>query len=186
MEKVILGLDPGTVRTGFAVMNKKNKISLLDFGVLSAPAKKPLTQRLLVIGKKLEDIYKQYSVSDTAIEQVFFGKNPDSAFKLGQAFGICVYQAMCFKSLVCPYAARYIKQSITGFGSADKQSVKNFVLNILGIKQDEILSDATDAMAVALCHIYQVEKPSLALPESGSSLKSGFSRNGSSLRRKTL
>ena len=162
MAEIIVGLDPGTVRTGFAVATwEKNKFSLLDFGVLSAASYEPLEQRLFVIGEGLKKIYQQYSVSDTAIEQVFFGKNPDSAFKLGQIFGLCVYQAICAGSSVFPYAARYVKKSITGSGSADKKAVQTFVLIIFGVKTDKVVNDATDALAVALCHIYQKQNPNL-------------------------
>ena len=160
MAEIILGLDPGTVKTGFAVVTmEENKFSLLDFGVLSVPSGKPLEKRLFIIGQKLKAVYQQYSVVDTAIEQMFFGKNPDSAFKLGQIFGLCVYQAVCADSHIFPYAARYIKKSVTGSGRADKKAVQTFVLNIFKVKTDE--TDATDALAVALCHIYQKQNPNL-------------------------
>lgn len=151
---IVLGLDPGTVRTGFAVVKiiEKNKFSLLNFGVLCVKACSPLEQRLLEIGRGLEKIYQQYSVSETAIEQVFFGKNPSSAFKLGQVFGLCVYQAQRAGSSVFPYAARYIKKAVTGSGRADKKAVQIYVCNIFGIKQDTAVSSsavAPDVLAVA-------------------------------------
>ncbi len=167
---IVLGLDPGTVRTGFAVVKvktEKNNFSLLNSGVLCVEASCPLEQRLLIIGRGLEKIYQQYAVSDTAIEQVFFGKNPNSAFKLGQVFGLCAYQAQRAGSAVFPYAARYIKKAVTGSGSAAKKAVQIYVLNIFGIKQDTAVSssvkttDATDALAVALCHIYETQIPNL-------------------------
>ena len=174
MAEIILGLDPGTVRTGFAVATvEKNKFSSLDFGVLSAPSGKPLEQRLFIIGKKLEKIYQQYSVSDTAIEQVFLGKNPDSAFKLGQVFGLCVYHAICADSSIYPYAARYVKKSITGSGNADKKAVQTFVLNIFGMKISELINDATDALAVALCHIYQKQNLNLQSLSSSVQMEAG-------------
>ncbi len=174
MAEIILGLDPGTVRTGFAVVTmEKHKFSLLDFGVLSVSSSKPLEQRLFIIGKKLEKIYQQYSVSDTAIEQVFLGKNPDSAFKLGQIFGLCVYQAICAQSSIWPYAARYVKKSVTGSGRADKKAVQTFVLNIFGVEMNEMVNDATDALAVALCHIYQKQNPNLQFLSSSVQINTG-------------
>ena len=174
MTEIILGLDPGTVRTGFAVVTmEKYKFSLIDFGVLSATSDRSLEERLFIIGEKLEKIYQQYSVSDTAIEQVFFGKNPDSAFKLGQIFGLCVYQAIRAGSSVCPYAARYIKKSVTGAGSADKKAVQTFVLNIFGVKMNNVVNDATDALAVALCHIYQKQNPNLQFLSSSVQINTG-------------
>ena len=162
--KIILGLDPGTVRTGFALVDMPEKgesLSLLDLGVLSAPASATLEERLLIIGRALQELYQQYSISDTAIEQIFVGKNPDSAFKLGQIFGICVYQAAYSGSEVFSYAARYVKKSVTGKGSADKKTVQTFVLNIFGRRMDKTPEDATDALAVALCHTYQKQSPVL-------------------------
>ena len=132
------------------------RVSLLEMGVFCADSHWKLEQRLVVIGRELEKIYRERSVSETALEQVFFGKNPDSAFKLGQIFGLCVYQAIGSGSSLSAYAARYVKQAVTGSGRADKQAVRAFVLNIFKMEDtDEITHDATDALAVALCHIYR-------------------------------
>ncbi len=155
---VCLGLDPGTVRTGFALVAVTGQsFSLLDMGVLKAKGHKPLEQRLLILGEALTRLYEKYGISDTAVERVFLGKNPDSAFKLGQAFGLCVYQAVCHGSAVFSYPARYVKQAVTGSGRADKEMVKNFALNIVGLKERAFEMDATDALAVALCHIYELK-----------------------------
>ena len=170
---LVLGLDPGTIRTGYAIVTvKKNKFSLKKFGVLSASPRFSLEKRLYVIGQDLEKLYRQYSVSDTAIEQVFVGKNPNSAFKLGQIFGICVYQATCSGSDVFSYAARYIKQSVTGSGRADKEAVQTFVMNIFKIKISKS-TDAADALAVALCHIYQKQNPNLQFLSSFVQMEAG-------------
>ena len=175
---IVLGLDPGTVRTGFAIVDiEPDSFSLLKFGVLSTDPKKPVEQRLMVIGQKLERIYQQHTISDTALEKVFFGKNPDSAFKLGQVFGICTYQAISAGSKVYPYAARYIKQSVTGSGNADKKAVKTFVLNIFKVKESTIASDATDALAVALCHIYQKQNTNLHSLSSSVQIKTGINHD---------
>ena len=172
--KLVLGIDPGTIRTGFAIVGvEKDKFSVVKFGVLSASTNQPLEQRLLSIGKEIENIYKQHSISETAIEQIFFGKNPDSAFKLGHIFGLCVYQAIRSGSLVFPYAARYIKKSVTGSGNADKQAVQTFVLNIFGIPPNQLMSDSTDALAVALCHIYQKQNPQLQNVSSSGQIEIG-------------
>lgn len=156
MSHIILGIDPGTIRTGFAVISmNQDQFSLLEFGVLSTITSKPLEQKLLIIGRGLENLYKKYSISDTAIEQIFVGKNPNVSFKLGQVFGLCSYKAACANSKVFSYAARYIKQAVTGSGGADKQSVKTFVLNIFEEPMDNVIDDASDALAVALCHVYE-------------------------------
>jgi len=168
MKQVILGLDPGTLRTGFAVLALEcDTIQLLNFGTITASPKNRLDLRLLSIGQSLEKLYQQCSPKETAIEKIFFGKNADSAFKLGQLFGLCLYQSVLYNSAIFQYAARFIKKSVTGSGSADKYAVQSFVCNVLNI-QDQSSSigvDATDAIAVALCHIYQKQRnSSLARP----------------------
>ena len=162
---LILGLDPGTVKIGFALLALQGpEPSFLDMGVLKAKAQEPLEQRLLTLGQALEKLYQKHLVSETALERVFLGKNPDSAFKLGQAFGLCAYQAVRHGSGVCSYPARYVKQVVTGSGRADKEMVKNFVLNTfgLGLKKEEVENDATDALAVAFCHWRMVSLPNKA------------------------
>ena len=160
----ILGLDPGTVRTGFALLALQNKeLSLVDMGVLKARVAEPLEKRLLTLGQALEKLYQKHSVSQTALERVFLGKNPDSSFKLGQVFGLCSYQAVRHGSEVCSYPARYVKQAVTGSGRADKEMVKKFVLNTFGLKKSTFENDATDALAVALCHFRALGSPSPCL-----------------------
>lgn len=157
---LILGLDPGTVSIGFALLALKDKKpAFLDMGVLKAQATRPLEQRLLTLGQALEKLYQKHFVSETALERVFLGKNPDSSFKLGQAFGLCTYQAVQHGSEVCSYPARYVKQVVTGSGRADKEMVKNFVLNTFGLKKEGVENDATDALAVALCHWRMLNVP---------------------------
>lgn len=162
MKHMIIGLDPGTFRTGFGILSiNEKKQQLVDYGVISSSAQK-LEERIQVIGQKLKKLYCQYPDMETAIEKVFFGKNPDSAFKLGQVFGMCVYQAGCFNSPIYSYATRYIKQSVTGSGQASKEAVKTFITNIFATKNKEIQTDAADAIAVALCHAYQKQNPLLS------------------------
>ena len=165
MKQIIMGLDPGTVRTGFAVIAWESEdIQLLKFGTLTASPSQPLEHRLLSIGQNLETLYQQHAPAETAIEKIFFSKNADSAFKLGQLVGLCLYQSTRHNSLIFQYAARFIKKSITGSGRADKDSVKAFVYNIFHIQDLEAgnNTDATDAIAVALCHIYKKQQhPSL-------------------------
>ncbi len=167
MKQIIIGLDPGTIQTGFAVIGLKGmQFHFIEMGVLSAPASLGLEKRLCVIGKGLEDLYRRYSAQEvaieTSIEKVFFGKNPDSAFKLGHVFGLCYYQAGLSGSLIFSYATRFIKQSVTGSGRAAKSFVRTFVLNTLNItSHKEVALDATDALATAICHAYQKQSPVL-------------------------
>jgi len=157
-KRIIIGLDPGTVKTGFAIIHLEDDQSQLqDMGVLEAPASHSLTQRICAIGENLKKLYQKYVPQETAIEQVFLGKNVDSAFKLGQIFGVCVYHATYFDSQLSSYASRFVKKSVTGSGHASKQMVNSFVSNIFNLQDKNIKIDATDALAVALCHIQQTQ-----------------------------
>ena len=177
MEHTIIGLDPGTFRTGFGVLLiKEKKHQLVDYGVISS-SDPQLEKRIQEIGAGLKQLYSQYLGVHTAIEKVFFGKNPDTAFKLGQIFGMCVYQAGCFNSPVYSYATRFIKQSVTGSGRADKKAVKTFITNIFAAQDKKIQTDAADAIAVALCHAYQKQNPVLSFKERKSKNHSILSRN---------
>ena len=154
MKQILIGLDPGTVHTGYAVIAvDKSPPALQDLGVVTA-TEKALEKRLYEIHKGLEKLYQQYCPRETAMEQIFMGKNADSAFKLGQAVGMCSVLAARFQSPVFFYPTRFVKQSVTGSGRADKETVKAFVCNLFDIKKPAS-TDATDALAVALCHSRQ-------------------------------
>lgn len=161
MRNTIIGLDPGTFRTGFAVITVKDHIpSLQDMGVLISSSKH-LEKRLGQMSQKLEVLYQKYTPQETAIEQIFMGKNVDSAFKLGQAIGMCAVMAARFQSNFFSYASRFVKQAVTGNGRADKNTVQAFVLNVFHVQEVPMTSDATDALAVALCHNIQRNTPSI-------------------------
>ena len=160
MKHIIIGLDPGTIRTGFAVIAmEKYPPTLQDLGVLTGSVKQSLERRLCQISQALEKIYQKYSPQETAIEQIFMGKNADSAFKLGQVVGVCSVMSARFNSSFFSYASRFIKQSVTGNGRADKRVVRNFVLNMFRLQEVQMTTDATDALAVALCHSIQRSTP---------------------------
>ena len=174
----VIGLDPGTINTGFAVLTSKDdNIFLIDHGVLQADSKHPIQKRLLTIGQKLKAIYQKHPHSQTAIEKVFLGKNTDTAFKLGMAVGTYIYEAGIHHSQVTAYPTRFIKQSITGHGDAKKEAVRTFICNYFQIKQvQKITLDASDAIAVALCHIRQTSQSFTLLnkPEKNAKLHGRF------------
>lgn len=152
MEFVILGVDPGTVNTGYAILAVKNaQAECLDVGVISPPKKQELSQRILYIHKHIQDLYKKYKPDHTAIEKVFFGKNPDTAFKLGHIFALCLLESERHNSQFFEYASRFVKKNTTFSGNASKDLVRQFMTNQFSLKGD-IKLDATDALAVAFCH----------------------------------
>ena len=126
----------------------------MDCGVFALSGKDPIEKRLYQINHDLECVLQKHRPHDMAIEKVFFGKNPNSAFALGQAFAMALYQAHKWSLGVFQYSARSVKKTVTGQGGADKESVYYFVHNILKMKKKIQSLDASDALAVALCHAY--------------------------------
>ena len=149
----VIGLDPGTLKMGYGILVlKSNKIECLDCSTLVFSPKKSLGSRLDEMDQQLSCLFKKYKPEHTAIEKMFLGKNPDSAFKLGQAFGIGLCQAHRWSSQVFEYSSRTIKKSVVGSGSAGKESIRLWMNRFFKMKINSL--DASDALAVALCHIY--------------------------------
>lgn len=154
--KIILGIDPGTLLMGFGIIEVTgNVVTLIEMDVLKLSAKKDAYERLRLIHHKVCDLVKMHSPHELAIEAPFFGKNVQSMLKLGRAQGVAIAAAMQLGLPVTEYSPRKIKQSITGNGNADKQQVMKMLQRILSFNDDPKYLDATDALAVAVCHHYQ-------------------------------
>tara|TARA_B100000029_G_scaffold439238_1_gene455662 strand:- start:163 stop:645 length:483 start_codon:yes stop_codon:yes gene_type:complete len=155
---IILGIDPGLMQTGygFIQINNNNKI-VLDYGTITPPPKESLSIRLSTIYKDLSLIIDKYLPNIVVVEDVFYGKNIKSALLLGHARGVAMICASKYNIPVFEYSARKVKQSITGNGNADKTQVQFMVQNELNIKNFNAPIDASDALAIALCHINQVK-----------------------------
>ena len=154
--KIILGIDPGTLLMGFGIIEVTgNAVRLIEMDVLRLSAKKDAYERLRLIHHKVCDLVKIHTPHELAIEAPFFGKNVQSMLKLGRAQGVAIAAAMHLGLPVTEYSPRKIKQSITGNGNADKQQVMKMLQRILSFTEDPKYLDATDALAVAVCHHYQ-------------------------------
>ena len=152
----ILGIDPGLINTGFGVINIKNEnLDLIDCGIIKPNPKDKLEKRLLTIFEDISKIIDKYNPTIICIEEVFYGKNFKSALLLGQARGAAMVSAALKNINIFEYSAKKIKQSVTGNGNANKEQVKFMVMSILKIKNTNIPLDASDALAVALCHFQQ-------------------------------
>ena len=153
MGLVVLGIDPGTVVMGYSVVEvEEQKPVCRSYGVISPSKKLSFNKRLYFISEELEKIYASYRPHHTAVEKVFFGKNPETAFKLGHAFALCLLQSEKQGSEFFEYASRLVKKTVTFSGRASKELVRQFVGNFFHISPEGPL-DGTDALAVALCHI---------------------------------
>lgn len=154
MGLVVLGIDPGTVIMGYAVVEiqEGQKPACRSYGVISPSKKLSFSERIHFINKELEKIYIFHKPQHTAVEKVFFGKNPETAFKLGHAVALCLLQSEKQGSEFFEYASRLVKKTVTFSGRASKELVRQFVANFFHLSPEGPL-DGTDALAVALCHI---------------------------------
>jgi len=160
--KIILGIDPGTLMMGYGIIEVcNNRIRLKEMNVLRLSGKKDNHERLQLIHEKIVCLIQEHQPSEFAIEAPFFGKNVQSMLKLGRAQGVAIAAAMSANLSVTEYSPKKVKQSITGNGNADKEQVWKMLQRILlstgagGIYEKPKHYDATDALAVAICHHFQ-------------------------------
>src|SRR5271163_2641321 len=155
--KIILGIDPGTVVMGFGLIKcAGDQLTLIEMGVLRLPTSKDGYTRLQLIHQKVRDLISRFGPEDFAIEAPFFGKNVQSMLKLGRAQGVAIAVAMHAGIPVTEYSPKKVKQSITGNGNSEKQQVWKMLQHILQLEEKEIdRYDASDALAVAVCHHFQ-------------------------------
>lgn len=158
--KIILGIDPGTLIMGYSVIESfGTKIILHEMRSLKLSNKIEGYERLHLIYKKVTEIIKEFKPDEFAIEAPFFGKNVQSMLKLGRAQGVAIAAAMQSRLPITEYSPRKVKQSITGNGNAAKEQVWKMLQQILSLKEMPDYFDATDALAVAMCHNYQINAP---------------------------
>ena len=159
----ILGIDPGLIQTGFGLINIKNsnEIKLIDYGIIKPLLKDTLPKRLLTIFDDICEIIKIHKPQIFVIEDIFYGKNVKSAMRLGQARGAAMVAAASNEIPIYEYSARKVKQSMTGNGNAHKEQVQFMVKARLEMDIMPEPIDASDALAVALCHQYQMRNMDL-------------------------
>jgi crossover junction endodeoxyribonuclease RuvC len=162
-ESIILGIDPGTIVLGYGLVRISGKsLSLIEMGVLRMQKIPDPFERLGRIYKRIDSLIEEFKPAEVAIEAPFFGKNVQSMLKLGRAQGVALASAFNRGIPVFEYSPRKIKQSITGNGNASKEQVAVMVKNILKFEEVPEYLDATDAIAAALCHHFQSERPATA------------------------
>ena len=147
----ILGIDPGSLTTGYAVIESDGRNSLyITHGAIELK-KLELPERLAKIHRKLTEIILEWTPQEAAIEEVFMSRNPSSALKLGQARGVAIAACMIQHVPVNEYAAKVVKQAVVGTGAAAKEQVQHMVKHLLSIR-GRLQADAADALAIAICH----------------------------------
>ncbi len=156
----ILGLDPGTNYMGYGILEVDGRtltpivLGDIDLHKISDPYDK-----LRYIFERVRGLVAEYSPKEVALESPFFGQNVQSMLKLGRAQGVAMAAALSCNKPVAEYAPTRIKQAITGSGAASKQQVAAIVMRTLKIEDAPRRLDATDGMAVALCHYYATSSP---------------------------
>jgi crossover junction endodeoxyribonuclease RuvC len=155
----VLGIDPGTARTGWAVLDqKKSKITAVGFGCFETKKEEGVSERLEKIFNEIKRLIQEYSPEMVAIEEVFFSSNAKTAFAVGQARGVIFLASQIKKVKNCSYSPLQIKKVVTGYGRAEKKEMGEKVVSILKLSEVPKPDDTCDALAVALTHLYLLKK----------------------------
>lgn len=152
----ILGIDPGSRFTGVGIIDHERNQSHRVFSeTIKLPKDEPLHIRLVVLGKRLEQLVTEYQPQVGVIEQVFFATNAKSAITLGQARGVVLYVLAKADLPLHEYSATEVKNTVVGFGKAPKDQIQRMVQMLLNLRQASLMEDEADALAVALTHAHQ-------------------------------
>lgn len=153
----VLGIDCGTEKTGFGVIESDGKRhSLIVSGVIRTDPKCPLFVRLLTIGAGLRGVIRDHSPETAAVEEVFHAVNVKSALTLAHARGVALFTIAEAQLPLGEYSPLEVKSSVVGYGRAEKKQVQYMVRSLLGLAEIIQSEDASDAVAVAICHANQV------------------------------
>jgi crossover junction endodeoxyribonuclease RuvC len=148
----ILGIDPGTGLMGFGVIETGRKPQLIDAGVIRTKVNQPESERLQIIFDGLHEIVKSSKPQIVSVEKLFFARNVTTAMSVAQARGVVLLVAQQHNLPIFEYTPMQIKQSLTGYGKADKKQMQEMVRLLLNLKEIPKPDDAADALAAALTH----------------------------------
>lgn len=155
---IIIGIDPGLIKTGWGVINKiDNQIKYIASGTIFTDSKLPMSERLLNIYKNVDELIKKYQPENFSIEETFVNNNPVSSLKLGHARGVAILAASINNIPVFEYSPNLIKKTLTGAGKAEKQQMVAMVKYIfpgIEIKTE----DEADSLCIAICHCNHILK----------------------------
>jgi crossover junction endodeoxyribonuclease RuvC len=156
MDKIIMGMDPGTNLMGYGIIKAIGReMKILQYGVIQLNMYKTHELKLKTIFERTLRLIEEYHPDEVAIEAPFYGKNIQSMLKLGRAQGVAMAAVLYRNIPITEYAPKKIKISVTGNGNASKEQVARMLEQLLEFRSASKLFDATDALAVALCHFYQ-------------------------------
>ncbi len=150
---LILGIDPGSLCTGYGIVSASGRrLECVDFGAIHLASKLPFHERLQILGNRLQTILAAYPIRVMALESVFFSKNAQSSLKLGHVRGVALYIGASAGLDIYEYSPASVKMALAGYGRAIKDQVQFMVQHMLHLKTSPQPADASDALAVAICH----------------------------------
>lgn len=151
----VIGIDPGSETLGWGVVEGSGlKYSLVDFGVVRSSPREAFSKRLLKVYRGVAEIIDKYSPKILSVEDTFYAVNVGVALKLGQVRGVMLLLAEQSGLEIAEYSPRLVKQTVVGYGGAEKQQVQEMVKILLHLKTVPTPNDAADALAIAICHFH--------------------------------
>jgi crossover junction endodeoxyribonuclease RuvC len=152
---LVLGIDPGIAITGYGLIQigDRNDYQPVDFGVITTEPGLPDSERLAILYDALNNLLENHEVDTGAVEKLFFQRNVKTAFSVGQARGVTLLALSKNKIPISEYTPNEVKQTVCGYGNAEKMQVQRMVQTLLALDDLPRPDDAADALAVAICHI---------------------------------
>lgn len=160
MAQTVLGIDPGTTVMGYGVIRQGQQLQAIQYGAIRLHRHKSHAFKLREIFTYVSELVEEFRPDEIALEAPFYGKNVQSMLKLGRAQGVIMAAALCREIAITEYAPRKVKQAITGYGHASKEQIAKTLVSLLNLQAFPALLDASDALAVAVCHAYQAQQDS--------------------------
>jgi crossover junction endodeoxyribonuclease RuvC len=158
----VLGIDPGTATTGYAVVEEnEGRLALVTIGVITTPAKTPLAVRLQQIYAGIYGVVESFKPDASAVEELFFSRNARTAMSVGHARGVTLLALADAGLSIAEYTPMQIKQAVTGYGNAGKRQIQEMVRMLLDLQDAPRPDDAADAAAVAICCLHRAKLDSL-------------------------
>ena len=152
---IILGIDPGLAIVGYGIIEYKNmKFRTLGYGAITTPAHTPVEERLVKIYSELDALIKKYCPDEIAVEELFFNTNITTGITVAEARGVILLAAAQNGLEISEYTPLQVKQSVVGYGKAEKSQVILMVKTLLGLDKPPRLDDTCDALAIAICHAH--------------------------------
>ena len=159
---VVLGVDPGTLVTGYGVVVRtRGEIRMLGCGTIKNGSTHSMPLRLQKIHGELCSVIEEYHPDEFAIESAFYGKNAQSALKLGHARGVSILAAVEHEIPTTEYSPREVKKAVVGNGAASKEQVQYMVKSLLRTPNSKMVLDTSDALAIAICHLQRLVTPTM-------------------------